>query len=51
MYIRNEWGNQAGPIGKRVVGATRITSQGRVMPWTASELNKYILQAKEDNGQ
>jgi hypothetical protein len=51
MYIRNEWGNQAGPIGKRVVGATRITSQGRVMPWTASELNKYILQTKEDNGQ
>jgi glucose/arabinose dehydrogenase/mono/diheme cytochrome c family protein len=51
MYIRNEWGNQAGPIGKRLVGATRITSQGRVMPWTASELNKYILQTKEDNGQ
>ncbi|MBO0940067.1 c-type cytochrome [Fibrella sp. HMF5335] len=41
-YIRNEWGNQAGPIGKRVVGTTRVTSQGRVMPWTANELNKYV---------
>ena len=41
-YIRNEWGNQAGPIGKRVVGTTRVTSQGRVIPWTAKELNKYV---------
>lgn len=41
-YIRNEWGNQAGAIGKRVVGTTRVTSQGRVIPWTAKELNKYV---------
>ncbi|MBO0934797.1 DUF7133 domain-containing protein [Fibrella aquatilis] len=41
-YIRNEWGNQAGPIGKRVVGTTRVTSQGRIVPWTANELNKYV---------
>lgn len=51
MYIRNEWGNQAGPINKRVVGTTRVTSQGRVMPWTAKELNKYVQQAKEESGQ
>lgn len=51
MYIRNEWGNQAGPINKRVVGTTRITSQGRVMPWTAKELNKYVQGAKEESGQ
>jgi hypothetical protein len=25
---------------------TRITSQGRVIPWTAKELNKYMLEAK-----
>ena len=49
-YIRNEWGNQAGPVGKRVVGTTRITSQGRVMPWTAKELNKYVLESKEGTG-
>ncbi|GAB4038852.1 DUF7133 domain-containing protein [Spirosoma jeollabukense] len=42
MYIRNEWGNNGGPIGKRTVGMTRVTAQGRVVPWTAKELNKYM---------
>ena len=51
VYIRNEWGNQAGPISKRVVGMTRITSQGRVVPWTADELNKYVLQTKGESGK
>lgn len=46
MYIRNEWGNNAGPISKRLVGTTRITGQGRVIPWTARELNKYVLETK-----
>ncbi|MVM30413.1 dehydrogenase [Spirosoma sp. HMF4905] len=46
MYIRNEWGNNAGPIGKRTVGMTRILGQGRVVPWTAKELNKYILETQ-----
>ena len=46
MYIRNEWGNNAGPIGKRTVGMTRVTGQGRVIPWTAKELNKYMADAK-----
>ena len=50
-YIRNEWGNQAGPIGKRVVGMTRVTSQGRVMPWTAKELNQYVAKNGEKAGQ
>ncbi|GAB4018731.1 DUF7133 domain-containing protein [Spirosoma koreense] len=47
-YIRNEWGNNAGPINKRLIGTTRVTSQGRVVPWTARELNKYMLEAKVD---
>ncbi len=51
MYIRNEWGNNAGPIGKRVVGMTRITSQGRVMPWTAKELNEFVAEKKAESGQ
>lgn len=51
MYIRNEWGNNAGPIGRRTVGMTRITSQGRVMPWTAKELNSYMLEAKAAGGK
>jgi mono/diheme cytochrome c family protein len=45
-YIRNEWGNRAGPIGKRTVGTTRNTSQGRVVPWKAEELKKYVLKTK-----
>ena len=45
-YIRNEWGNNAGPISKRLVGSTRVTAQGRVIPWTAKELNKYVLDTK-----
>lgn len=46
MYIRNEWGNNAGPISKRLVGTTRVMAQGRVVPWTAKELNKYVLESK-----
>jgi hypothetical protein len=45
-YIRNEWGNRAGPIDKRTVGTTRNTSQGRVVPWKAEELKKYVLKTK-----
>lgn len=44
-YIRNEWGNAAGPVSRRTVGMTRVTSQGRVMPWTARELNAYISRS------
>ena len=49
-YIRNEWGNQAGPINRRTVGMTRITSQGRVAPWTAKELNKYVAETQAKEG-
>ncbi len=45
-YIRNEWGNAAGPVSRRVVGMTRVMSQGRVMPWTAPELDKHIAETK-----
>lgn len=50
-YIRNEWGNNAGAVGKRTVGTTRNTSQGRVVPWTAEELNKYVLETKPAAGK
>lgn len=50
-YIRNEWGNEAGPVSRRTVGMTRITSQGRVMPWTATELNRYVGQTKASEGK
>ena len=45
-YIRNEWGNAGGAVSRRTVGMTRVTSQGRVVPWTAAELNKYITETK-----
>jgi mono/diheme cytochrome c family protein/glucose/arabinose dehydrogenase len=45
-YIRNEWGNTGGPVSRRTVGMTRVTSQGRVVPWTAAELNKHIRETK-----
>ena len=46
-YIRNEWGHTAGPVSRGEVGKTRHTSQGRVAPWTAAELNKHILESKD----
>ncbi|MFO7258252.1 MAG: c-type cytochrome [Bacteroidota bacterium] len=47
-YIRNEWGNNAGPVTPRVVGTIRHTTQGRVVPWTAEDLNRHMetLEAK-----
>ncbi|MBC7923243.1 MAG: c-type cytochrome [Ferruginibacter sp.] len=50
-YIRNEWGNEAGPVGKGIVGKTRVTSQGRVVPWTADGLNQYVLGTKAADGK
>lgn len=41
-YIRNEWGNQASPVTPSIVGNTRHTSQGRVIPWTVKDLDKYV---------
>jgi mono/diheme cytochrome c family protein len=46
-YIRNEWGNEAGPVTRRSVGTTRLTNQGRVLPWTAEELNAHMQKTKD----
>lgn len=45
-YIRNEWGNAAGPMDRRTVGTTRHTSQGRVVPWKVPELNQHMESVK-----
>lgn len=52
-YIRNEWGNDAGPVKRGTVGSIRHTSQGRVMPWTADELNEHLsgLDQSDNEGQ
>lgn len=49
-YIRNEWGNQAGPIERNTVGKTRLTHQGRVMPWTAEELDARMVEFEKSEG-
>jgi hypothetical protein len=49
-YIRNEWGNNAGPASRRTVGSTRHTSQGRVVPWTANELNQHMADTVNHSG-
>ncbi|UBM58950.1 c-type cytochrome [Marinilongibacter aquaticus] len=41
-YIRNEWGNDADPIGPRTIGRLRLTHQGKVVPWTPDELNEHV---------
>ncbi|MBN7815480.1 DUF7133 domain-containing protein [Algoriphagus pacificus] len=50
-YIRNEWGNQATAVTGRTVGKMRVTSQGRVYPWSPAELNQHVekLNASEFN--
>jgi mono/diheme cytochrome c family protein len=47
MYIRNEWGNQAGPVERRTVGLVRNRSQGRVNPWTVKDLEEYVRTTQD----
>ena len=37
-YIRQEWGNKAGPIAPEQVSAIRTQEAARAKPWTAAEL-------------
>lgn len=37
-YIRQSWGNQAGPISAADVEAVKAATAGRSQPWTAAEL-------------
>lgn len=46
-YIRNEWGNQADPITRQTVGGVRHSSQGRVYPWSVSELVEHMKTLNE----
>lgn len=38
-YIRNAWGNSAEEMTSRTVGSVRFRTQGKVTPWTATELD------------
>ena len=48
-YIRNEWGNQAGAVSRRTVGKIRLTNQGRVLPWTAEEVDNHVKQISQQS--
>lgn len=43
-YIRNEWGHSSEPVSARTVGMLRLTTQGKVVPWTPEELNAKMAQ-------
>jgi len=43
-YIRNSWGNEAAPIDRRTIGEIRITHQGRLLPWSAEEIDKHVKE-------
>jgi mono/diheme cytochrome c family protein len=38
-YVRGAWGHAAGPVSPETVGRIRTASQGRDVPWTATELS------------
>ena len=47
-YIRNEWGHSSEPVSGRTVAMLRVRSQGKVVPWTAPELNEHIAKQTEN---
>ncbi len=42
-YIRNAWGNAGGEVTSRTVGSVRFRTQGKVTPWTATELDSLVF--------
>ncbi|MFT7249616.1 MAG: mono/diheme cytochrome c family protein [Arcticibacterium sp.] len=46
-YIRNEWGNSGEPISSRTIAMLRLTTQGKVVPWTPHELNALITEREK----
>ncbi len=42
-YIRNAWGNSGNEVTSRTVGSVRFRTQGKVTPWTATELDTLIF--------
>ncbi len=42
-YIRNAWGNSGEEVTSRTVGSIRFRTQGKIMPWTATELDTLVF--------
>ncbi len=45
-YIRNAWGHSNSPLSPRTVGGVRFRTQGKIQPWTASELDTLIFDQR-----
>lgn len=44
-YIRNSWGNTGEAISSGTVGKIRFRTQGKITPWSATELESYIFDS------
>lgn len=42
-YIRNAWGNSGNEVTSRTVGGVRFRTQGKITPWTATELDTLVF--------
>lgn len=42
-YIRNAWGNSGTEVTSRTVGGVRFRTQGKITPWTATELDTLVF--------
>lgn len=42
-YIRNAWGNAADEVTIRTVGSVRFRTQGKITPWTPTELDTLVF--------
>ena len=42
-YIRNAWGNAGEEVTSRTVGSVRFRTQGKITPWTATELDTLVF--------
>ncbi|MEP3210576.1 MAG: c-type cytochrome [Maribacter sp.] len=42
-YIRNAWGNVEPEVTSRTVGSIRFRTQGKISPWTATELDTLVF--------
>lgn len=44
-YIRNSWSNSGEAISAGTVGKIRFRTQGKITPWSATELESYIFDS------
>ena len=45
-YIRNSWGNSGEAISNGTVGKIRFRTQGKITPWSSTELDSFIFDSE-----